>query len=300
MKTYRRIAPLALCIVAFVFVGSARAATVVNGDFETGTLQGWLTTNETASGEWSVVSGTESPLSGRPIAAPFSGSYDAVTDEDNPSAMVLYQDIALPAGETHELSLELNYRSQAPIAIPTPDTLDVEGTEGGGIPQADQQVRVDVMKAGSPVSSLSPADILATVFATKEGDPVEIGWTHLTANLSAFAGQTVRLRVAVTDNQNFLFAGVDAVTINSTAPPSIAPPVTNPPPAAPTPQCVVPKLKGEKLKAAKRALTAAQCKIGAVKKRAGATAKTGKVVKQSRPPGTTLPIGTKVTLTIRP
>lgn len=277
MKTYRRIVPLAFCIVAFAFVGSARAATVVNGGFETGTLQGWATTSETGLGEWSVVSGTESPLSGNPIAAPFSGSYDAVTDENNPSAMVLYQDVALPAGETHELSLELNYRSEEPIAIPTPDTLDVEGTDGG-LPQPNQQVRVDVMKAGSPVSSLSPADTLATVFATKDGDPEEIGWTHLTADLSAFAGQTVRLRVAVTDNQNFLFAGVDAVTINSTPLPT-APTVTNLPPAAPTPQCIVPKLKGKKLKAAKRALTAAQCKIGAVKKRAGATAKTGKVVK---------------------
>jgi beta-lactam-binding protein with PASTA domain len=45
--------------------------------------------------------------------------------------------------------------------------------------------------------------------------------------------------------------------------------------------CTVPKLTGKKLKAAKKGLTRADCKLGKVTKKKGATAKGGKVVKQS-------------------
>jgi hypothetical protein len=52
--------------------------------------------------------------------------------------------------------------------------------------------------------------------------------------------------------------------------------------APPSPlSCKVPKLKGKKLGGAKKALRAAHCKLGKVTKAMGATAKTGKVVKQS-------------------
>jgi hypothetical protein len=58
--------------------------------------------------------------------------------------------------------------------------------------------------------------------------------------------------------------------------------------------CVVPNLKGEKLKASKKKLKAGDCKIGKVKKLDGATAKTGKVVKQHPKPGKVLAPGSKV------
>jgi hypothetical protein len=60
--------------------------------------------------------------------------------------------------------------------------------------------------------------------------------------------------------------------------------------------CVVPKLKGKKLKAAKKALRKAHCKIGNVKKLRGATAKTGRVVKQSPGPRKVLAPGAKVAI----
>jgi hypothetical protein len=62
--------------------------------------------------------------------------------------------------------------------------------------------------------------------------------------------------------------------------------------------CLVPKLKGTKLKASKRKATNADCKIGKVKKKHGATAKTGKVVKQNPQPGKLLPPGTKIKITL--
>ena len=57
-------------------------------------------------------------------------------------------------------------------------------------------------------------------------------------------------------------------------------------------QCVVPKLKGKKLKRAKKVLRSGECKLGKVKKRKGL--KKGKVRKQNPPPGTVLPVDSKV------
>jgi hypothetical protein len=288
---------LATAMAVLAPAAGAQAATVNNGGFETGTPEGWQTTTETPAGEWLVISGTEAPISENEVPGPFSGSFDAVADEEEPAAMVLYQDVALPADETHELSLELNYRSQNPIVIPSPDTLAVGG-------EPNQQLRVDVMKAGSPVSSLNPKDILVPVFATKEGDPEEIGWTHLTANLSPFAGETVRIRIALSDNQDFFNAGVDAVSITSTpishplpvAQPSAPATTSTPPPAPLAPTCTVPKLVGKRLKAAKKRIRAADCKVGHVGRKKGVTARSGKVVRQRPKPGAVLPAGSKVSL----
>ncbi|HEY2055344.1 MAG TPA: IPT/TIG domain-containing protein [Solirubrobacterales bacterium] len=86
-------------------------------------------------------------------------------------------------------------------------------------------------------------------------------------------------------------------TFKYEVPPAPAPILTPPPPAA---HCVVPKLTGKKLTAAKKALTTAKCKLGTVKKLAGATAGTGKVSKQAAKPGSQLAVGAKVSVTLKP
>lgn len=58
--------------------------------------------------------------------------------------------------------------------------------------------------------------------------------------------------------------------------------------------CIVPKLKQKTLKAAKKKLKKAGCKAGKVTKRGGVTAKTGRVVKQSKNAGGKLAPGTKI------
>jgi hypothetical protein len=62
--------------------------------------------------------------------------------------------------------------------------------------------------------------------------------------------------------------------------------------------CSVPKLKGKKLKAAKSGAAAADCKLGKVKKKKGATARTGKVVGQTPKPGSLVAPGTAVKVTL--
>jgi hypothetical protein len=62
--------------------------------------------------------------------------------------------------------------------------------------------------------------------------------------------------------------------------------------------CQVPKLGGKKLKASKKKLRKADCKVGNIKKRGDATAKTGKVVKQNPKAGAILLPGAKVKVTL--
>lgn len=64
--------------------------------------------------------------------------------------------------------------------------------------------------------------------------------------------------------------------------------------------CKVPKLKGKKLKRAKKRTRRTLCRFGKVKKIKGATAKTGKVVKQRPKPGSLLAPGAKIRVVLAP
>jgi hypothetical protein len=211
-------AQLALIVGATLLLAQpASAATVVNGDFETGTLAGWSQAEVPFPGGegWFAYSGTAAPVSTeegeekpRTVQAPPQGNFAAISDENGPGTHILYQDIALAPGMTHTLSLIAYYNSEAPITVPTLDTLSSEGAE-------NQQYRIDVMRAGAPIESVNPADILATVFSTGNGAPQSMGPTTFSVDLTPFAGQTVRLRLAEVDNLFFFNAGVDAVAVQS-------------------------------------------------------------------------------------
>jgi hypothetical protein len=198
----------------------AAAATVVNGDFESGTLAGWQVHRVTEAGNWFAYKGTDAPIGSKrptpadPVQAPPQGVYAATSDEANPDTLILSQDVALEAGSNHQLSLLAYYDSYEPIAVPTPNTLSVDEESLAG--QENQQFRIDAMKPDAPLESLDPADILRTVFVTKPGNPQKMAPTRMTANLSAFAGQTVRLRIASVAHEEVFNAGVDAVSISST------------------------------------------------------------------------------------
>jgi hypothetical protein len=211
---------VALLIVALVTMlapAGAAGATVVNGDFESGTLEGWQVFEATGAGNWFAYKGTDAPIGSKrptpaaPVQAPPQGHYAATTDEANPDTLILYQDVALEPGVAQQLSLLAYYDSYDPLAVPTPDTLSIDEEALGG--QANQQFRIDVMKPDAPLESLDPADILRTVFATRPGGPRTMAPTTLTANLAPFAGQTVRLRIANAVQEEVFNAGVDAISI---------------------------------------------------------------------------------------
>jgi hypothetical protein len=200
----------------------ATAATVVNGGFESGALDGWHVHRLTEAGNWFAYEGTAAPIGSKrstpadPVQPPPQGDYAAVSDEANPDTLILYQDIALEAGRSHQLSLLAYYNSYKPIAVPTPDILSIDEESLAG--EKNQQFRIDVIKPEAPLESLNPDDILRTLFVTKPRDPQSMVPTRLTANLSAFAGQTVRLRIANAVHEEVFNAGVDAVSVSSAAP----------------------------------------------------------------------------------
>jgi hypothetical protein len=206
--------------LALLAPGGAGAATVVNGDFESGTLKGWSVHRATTFGNWFAYKGAGEPIAnkrpGQPIQSPPLGNYAAIADQLNADTLILSQDVALEPGTTHFLSLLAYYTSYAPIAVPTPETLSVDEAQLGE--QANQQFRIDVLRPGAPLESLDPADLLATVFRTQPGAAQQMGPSLRTVDLSAFAGQTVRLRIAVAASKEVMAAGVDAVTIAARPP----------------------------------------------------------------------------------
>jgi hypothetical protein len=217
---------LALLAASLLGAASASAAGVVNGSFETGTLEGW-NVYESGAAEWLVAGAGE----GQPLGPPFDGRYAAITEQGvGGGTSILYQDVVLEPATTDTLHLTFGYSSEAALVIPEPDSLSTQA------PIRNQQVRVDVMKPTAPIDSVAPGDILATVFASSEAEnAVEGGEPFLEArnfsvDLSAFAGQTVRLRFAVAANEETLTAEVDAVSLVSTPLPTV------PPPLPPTPQ----------------------------------------------------------------
>ena len=202
-----------LVLSAVLAVASqALAATITNGGFEAGNFTGWTVANQAGgSGNWYVYSNSSKPIesctgSGAPQAPP-QGSFAATSDQSNPGSHVLYQDIALEAGAKHSLSFTLYYNNTDGFF--SPPSLDYTVTP-------NQQYRVDIMKPSAAPFSVAPSDILETLYQTTSSSPATLTPTTMTFDLSAFAGQTVRLRFAEVDNGGCFLASVDNVGIAST------------------------------------------------------------------------------------
>ena len=158
MKTRKHLwAPIltALAGVALLIPAASQGATVVNGDFETGSLSGWVVHNSATKGNWYAYTGDKTPVEKEeeerpeeleiipiepvkpltrkvepllspvfpPFFAPPQGSWAAVSDESAPDIAILYQDIALEPYWSHQLTMTFYYHSFAPIFVPNPDTL---------------------------------------------------------------------------------------------------------------------------------------------------------------------------------
>lgn len=219
-----RAVPLVVVLVGMLAPSGAEAASVVNGGFESGTLSGWQVSQEIGAGNWFAYAGTRAPIGSKrptpadPVQPPPQGAFAAIADQANPDSLILYQDVALEPGLSHELSLLAYYDSYQALSVPIPDTLSVED-EALELPngkfQKNQQFRIDVVRPEAPLASLDPNDVLHTVFATRAGSPLRMTPRKLTADLGAFAGQTVRIRIATAVTEEVLNAGVDAVSIST-------------------------------------------------------------------------------------
>jgi hypothetical protein len=229
IRAFGAIAAVFAMALMTVGVAGAGANTVVNGDFEAGTLEGWVQANqpEPPTGEWIVYGPGEDPF-----PPPPQGEFAAGTVQSDPGTHILYQDVPIEAGQPY-LSMTVYYDSDAAITVPSPATLAASGVD-------NQQYRIDVVDPAAPLESLDSSDIFATVFRTLEGDAASIAPRKVGVDLSAFAGQTVRLRLAEVDNHGLFNAGVDSVTTGQVPP--LAPPLL-PAPVPPSNVFTAGKLK---------------------------------------------------------
>jgi CubicO group peptidase (beta-lactamase class C family) len=186
----------------------ARPRAVVMDDFESGAISDWRAVGSGVGG-WFVYSDGQvapDPAQSDPNAPfdvpdPPQGGFAVVTDMNGPGTRILYRDLALEGRLT--LHLTVFYEGSAPFA--SPETLAHDS------PEANQQFRIDLVDPSAPIDSVADGDVLVTVFHTSPGDPITLPPTEVTVDVSPWAGQTVRLRLAQADNQGPLRAGVDAI-----------------------------------------------------------------------------------------
>ena len=208
---------LGLALLLSVMGGPTTAGAVeliTNGGFEVG-LVGWARTDQVGSfpgSTWFVQSGTFSPASFLPVPPPPGPTHAAMSDGLGPGSHVLFQNFVVPFGVTSAALSFDRFIGNRDAAFFTPSSLDFTV-----IP--NQQARVDIL-IGTPSSefSVAAADVLANIFQTQVGDPLVAGYTlqttGLTALLQAHQGQTLQLRFAEVDNQNFFQFGVDVVSLS--------------------------------------------------------------------------------------
>ena len=175
-----------------------------NGGFEHG-MTGWRTAERGNPGDgWSAVGSARAPVSGYRIQLPSQGEAHALVDQAGPGSHVLYRDLHVTADDL-DLVMTLWYRNRAET-FHSPATL-----HAGGRP--NQQLRIDLLRPDAPVRSLAPGDVLATLFRTGRLSPFVLPRRVLRYAMDDFEGQTVRLRIAEVDNQNFFHVAVDAVRL---------------------------------------------------------------------------------------
>ena len=208
------------------FCGSALGVElVVNGGFETNggantsILSGWTVTDQAAgSGSWYAQSGTANPTgngcSGLTVPVPPQGTFSAMTTQGGPGSHLLTQNITIPAGAPATFSARV-YINNGAGTFATPATLDYAISP-------NQQFRIDLMTTGSPLTDMG-AGILQNLYLTNVGAPAVSGYTLATVDVSAFAGQTIRLRIAEVDNLGCFSTGIDAVSIQGGAVAAIVP-----------------------------------------------------------------------------
>lgn len=197
---------------------------VVNGDFEqnggpgTNKLTGWVIADQAgSSGSWYAQKGAfpmppTERCSNESVAEPPAG-FAAMSNQSYKGSHVLYQDIALPSTATRiTLTYDLFIYSHGGFL--NQPTLDYN------LPNT--QFRADVVDPAAPVADTG-SGVLLNIYQSKSGDLQYAPYKTQTADLTQFAGRTVRLRFAEVDSIDCLNAGLDNVSIVVEACPVAAP-----------------------------------------------------------------------------
>jgi D-alanyl-D-alanine carboxypeptidase len=193
-----------------------RTATVVD-DFETGTLAGW-TLDRNGSGSWFTYrDGRQAPDPQQSNAfVPFNmpnppqGTFAAVSDGAGPGMQLMYRDIKLEGRVMLELTVFYANGFDGLSGYSAPFVAPRSLTANAG---PNQQFRVDLLAPTAAADSMAETDLRATLFETRPDAPARRGPTPIRYDLSPWAGQTVRLRMATVTNQAPMRAGIDDVRL---------------------------------------------------------------------------------------
>jgi hypothetical protein len=160
---------------------------IINGGFETGNISGW-TLQDSGSGTFVINDGSFVPLSLDGPLPPFAGAFAVVSDQGGPGTHIIYQDVAIPAG--------------GPVTLQWADRIR---NHAGLFEDPNQEFRVEIRNTAG--------QIVETVFSTNPGDLLVQDWTERDVDLSAFAGQTVRVAFVEEDNLGFFNVHIDHVRL---------------------------------------------------------------------------------------
>ena len=176
-------------------------------DFESGALTGWQAVGAGSGGWFIYTDGQKAPDPAQSdpnlrfdLPDPPQGKFAAVTDTNGPGTRILYRDVKLDG--RFKLHLSVFYAGVGGFS--SPQTLAHDEP-------ANQQFRIDVVAPSAPIDSVADGDVLVNVFKTSAGDPDRREPRSVSVDLSRWAGETVRLRLAGTDNRGPLRVGVDEI-----------------------------------------------------------------------------------------
>jgi D-alanyl-D-alanine carboxypeptidase len=203
-----------LLALGSVLVGCrARPRTIVVDDFESGAITGWQAVSSGSGGWFVYADGRKAPDPAQSdpnapfdVPDPPQGRFAAVTDMNGPGTRILYRDLRLEG----RFSLQLTVFHAGTGPLSSPATLAYDR------PEANQQFRIDLIRPSAPIDSVAKGDVLVNLFRTSPVDPDRRQPTEVSVDVSAWAGQTVRLRLATTDNQGPLRVGVDNIRFERT------------------------------------------------------------------------------------
>ncbi len=176
-------------------------------DFESGALTDWQAVGAGSGGWFVYTDGQKAPDPAQSdpnvrfdLPDPPQGKFAAVTDMNGPGTRILYRDVKLDG--RFRLHLSVFYAGVGGFSSPQTLAYDEPG---------NQQFRIDVVAPSAPIDSVASADVLVNVFNTSAGDPDRRKPSSVSVDLSRWAGETVRLRLAGTDNRGPLRTGVDDI-----------------------------------------------------------------------------------------
>jgi D-alanyl-D-alanine carboxypeptidase len=180
----------------------------VMDDFESGALTDWKAVGGGSGGWFVYTNGSKAPDPARSdpnvpfdVPNPPQGKFAAVTDTNGPGTRILYRDVKLDGH--FRLHLTVFYAGAGGLSSPQSLAYDEPG--------ANQQFRIDLVAPSAPIDSVAQRDVLVRVFKTSAGDPDRREPSTVSVDVSRWAGRTVRLRLAATDNSGPLRAGVDDI-----------------------------------------------------------------------------------------